>query len=164
MNKVTNLDSAITFNHVTKPTKQSSLTAKQISITEECLKSLLSMLETSIQLSGTERSTSTSTAGAIVIPDNNEKDNQTTLAKDLWTKCGGISLGRKELQRLLRDKELSDLHINAFQNLHNSTQLVDCKVHYYNRSSYHLTIKRKETYKFYMLPSVKQSNIGLSWK
>ena len=80
------------------------------------------IVETSIQssvqqISPTKRSTSTSSTSAIVIPDDSENDDQVVLEKDLWTKCGGISLGRKELQRLLNDKELSDLHINAFQNL-----------------------------------------------
>ena len=122
MNSVTNPDGTITFSHITKPTKQSSLTAKQISITDDCLKCLLSIVETSIQssvqqISPTKRSTSTSSTSAIVIPDDSENDDQVVLEKDLWTKCGGISLGRKELQRLLNDKELSDLHINAFQNL-----------------------------------------------
>ena len=37
--------------------------------------------------------------------------------KDHWAKCGGISLSKKDLQRLTGGKELSDLHINAFQNL-----------------------------------------------
>ena len=122
MKDVTNSDDTLTFNHITKPAKQSSLTAKQIFITEDCTKFLLSIVETSLQSSVQQnsvpkRSTSTSTTGAIVIPDNAENDSQAESVKDLWTRCGGILLGRRELQRLLNDKELSDLHINAFQNL-----------------------------------------------
>ena len=50
----------------------------------------------------------------IFIPDNN--DLSTTI-KDHWTKCGGICLSKRDLQKFTGDKELSDLHINAFQNL-----------------------------------------------
>jgi len=111
---------AIIFNEFSKPKNQSSLTTKQISITEECMESLLSIVETSVhasnqQTSGTECSSSTYAANPIVIAENNE--NETLPTKDLWTKCGGLSLGRKELQRLSNGKELIDLHINAFQNL-----------------------------------------------
>jgi len=103
MNSVTNPDGTITFSHITKPTKKSSLTAKQISITEDCLKCLLSIEETSFQssvqqISPTKRSTSTSSTGAIIILNNSDNDDQTALSKDLWTRCGGISFGRKELQ------------------------------------------------------------------
>jgi len=47
------------------------------------------------KISPTKRSTSTSSTGAIVIPSNSENDDQTALsiARDLWTRCGGISLG-----------------------------------------------------------------------
>jgi len=118
-----NPEDTITFSYITKPTKQSSLTAKQISITEDCLKCIVeASLQSSVQqlvqqISPTKGSTSTSSTVAIVIPDNSKNDDQAVLEKDLWNKCGGISLDRKELQRLLNDKELSDLLINAFQNL-----------------------------------------------
>ena len=123
---VTNPDGAIILNSITKSSKRSSLTARQISIKEECMKSLLSIIDitnpSKIQQkhregSSTTRSTTVEATGAIVIPDTVESDHEVTLAKDLWTKCGGISLSRKELQRLINGKELSDLHINAFQNL-----------------------------------------------
>jgi len=74
MNAATNPDGTITSSHITKPTKKSSLTAKQFSITEDCLKCLLSIVENSFQtriqqISPTKRNTSTSSTGAFVIPD-----------------------------------------------------------------------------------------------
>ena len=124
---VENSDGAIILNSITKSSRQSSFTVKQISIKEECMKSLLSILDISnpsnIQQRHREGSSATRSAtiakatDAIVIPDNSESEHEITSAKDLWTKCGGISLNRKELQRLTNNKELSDLHINAFQNL-----------------------------------------------
>jgi len=98
MNNEINPNSTITFSHITKPTKQYSLTAKQISITEDCLKCLLSIVEASLQssvqqISPTKRSTSTSSTVAIAIPEN---DDQAVLEKDLWTKCGGIEKTYKD--------------------------------------------------------------------
>ena len=55
--------------------------------------------------SSTTRSTTAKATGAIVIPDNGESDHDVTSAKDLWTKCGGISLSQKELQRLINGKD-----------------------------------------------------------
>jgi len=81
---------------ITKPTKQFSLTTEQISITEECMKSLLSIVENPIhsgiqQKKKMESTTLASTTDTIVIPENNEHEAE--LTKDLWTKCGGPSLG-----------------------------------------------------------------------
>ena len=36
---------------------------------------------------------------------------------DHWTKCGRVSLTKKDKQCILNGKELSDLHINAFQSI-----------------------------------------------
>ena len=36
---------------------------------------------------------------------------------DFWTRCGTISLYKREKQDLLTGKELSDLHVNAFHNI-----------------------------------------------
>ena len=36
---------------------------------------------------------------------------------DVWTRCGTITLGKKQKQDLLSGKELCDLHVNAFQNI-----------------------------------------------
>ena len=38
-------------------------------------------------------------------------------AKEYWTICCGITLFRKDLQQIQSGKELSSLHVNAFQNL-----------------------------------------------
>ena len=54
-------------------------------------------------------------ASPVLIPDESKVNLAT--AKDHWVKCGGISLNKRDLQRLTSGKELSDLHINAFQNL-----------------------------------------------
>ena len=63
-----------------------------------------------------ERSKNSATmASPVLIPDESEVDLAT--AKDHWVKCGGISLNKRDLQRLTSGKKLSDLHINAFQNL-----------------------------------------------
>lgn len=119
-------DGATILNSITKSSKQSCLTAKQFSIKEEYMESLLSMVDVSnpskiLQKHGEGSSATNSiiakATNAILIPDNKENEHEATLAKDLWTKCGGISLSLKELQRLNNNKELSDLHINAFQNL-----------------------------------------------
>ena len=37
--------------------------------------------------------------------------------EDCWSRCGDVVLSRKDLQIILGGKELSDLHIDAFQNL-----------------------------------------------
>lgn len=37
--------------------------------------------------------------------------------RDMWVRYGGILLSKKEKQEILNNKELSDMHINAFQNL-----------------------------------------------
>ena len=88
MNTVTNPDGTITFSHIREPTEKSFLTAKLISITEDCLKCLLSIVdsETSFQssvqlISPTKRSTSTSSTGAIVMPDNSENDDKSSFRK-----------------------------------------------------------------------------------
>ena len=52
-------------------------------------------------------------ANSIFIPD----DSDLSTAKDHWATCGGIYLCKRDLQKLTGGKELSDLHINAFQNV-----------------------------------------------
>ena len=37
--------------------------------------------------------------------------------EDCWSRCGDVVLSKKDLQIILGGKELSDLHIDAFQNL-----------------------------------------------
>ena len=107
------------------PAKQRSLTAKNFSIKEQCMDSLLEMVKNhkatkelksdqkSREKSENSATNTLSAASPLFIPD----DSNLPTTKDHWTKCGGISLSKRDLQRLTGDKELSDLHINAFQNL-----------------------------------------------
>ena len=44
-------------------------------------------------------------------------DDTSPETEKYWTKCGGITLSRKDLQQIVSGKGLSDLHVNAFQNL-----------------------------------------------
>ena len=61
-----------------------------------------------------EKSESRTAPSPIFIPDDS---NLSTTIKDHWIKCGGICLSKRDLQKFTGDKELSDLHINVFQNL-----------------------------------------------
>ena len=97
---ITNPDGAIILNSITKSSKWSSLTARQISIKEKCMESLQSIinitnppkiLQKHGEGSSTTRSTNVEATGAIVISDIVESDHEITSA-NLWTKCGGISL------------------------------------------------------------------------
>ena len=89
---VGNPDGTIILNSITKSLKQSCLTAKQFSIKEEYMKSLLSMVDVSnpskIQQKHGEGSSATNSiiakaTDAILIPDNNENEHEATSAKDL---------------------------------------------------------------------------------
>ena len=102
---VENSDGAIILNSITKASRQSSLIAKQICIKEECMKSLLSILDISnpsnIQQKHGERSSATRSTfaketDAIVIPDNSESEHEITSAKDLWTKCEGTYIPKSK--------------------------------------------------------------------
>ena len=42
-------------------------------------------------------------------------DGNLSTTKNQWAKCGGISLSKRNLQKLTGGKELSDLYINAFK-------------------------------------------------
>ena len=107
------------------PAKQPSLTAKNFSIKEQCMESLLEMVENykvtkelksdqkSREKSETSATNTLTGASPIFIPD----DSDLPTTKDHWVKCGRISLSKRDLQKLTGGKELSDLHINAFQNL-----------------------------------------------
>ena len=48
----------------------------------------------------------------VVSPDNTTKHET-----HYWTKCGSILLTKKDRQQIVNEKELTDLHINAFQNI-----------------------------------------------
>ena len=48
----------------------------------------------------------------VVSPDNTTKHKT-----HYWTKCGSILLTKKDSQQIVNEKELTDLHINAFQNI-----------------------------------------------
>ena len=109
-----------------------------------------------------ERSKNSATmASPVLIPDESEVDLATV--KDHWVKCGGISLNKRDLQRLTSGKELSDLHINAFQNLLrcNSVPLVDCRALFCSRISYLFQIKKKTTCKLLTYHLVLLLNTGL---
>lgn len=104
-------------------TKQLSLLTRKFCIKNDYMPSLMSLIENSVKKSDHEQlSTGESNKGSdtdttpIVIADNCEVSTD-VIPKDYWTKCGGILLTKKELYSLSNDKELSDLHINAFQNL-----------------------------------------------
>ena len=101
---------------------QSSITAKSFLIKEQCMASLISMIESHkptnrnpTLIKSNKRGQST-LASEILIPDDYKTDIVQDV-KDHWTKCGGISLTKRDLHKLTSGKELSDLHINAFQNL-----------------------------------------------
>ena len=105
--------------------KQSSLTAKNFSIREQCMESLLTIVENyevtkKIKSDQKYREKSESSAAntlAATSPIFISNDSNLSTIKDHWTKCCGISLSKRDLQKLTGGKELSDLHINAFQNL-----------------------------------------------
>jgi len=43
--------------------------------------------------------------------------SEPVIVSEFWTRCGTISLGKKQKQDLLSGKELCDSHVNAFQNM-----------------------------------------------
>ena len=102
------------------PAKQSSFMAKKFSIKEQCMASLLKVVQNykvTKELKSDQKSRENSENKATNILSIPIDSNQSTTTKDHWTKCGGVSLSKRDLQRLTGGKELSDLHINAFQNL-----------------------------------------------
>lgn len=46
-----------------------------------------------------------------------ESETQHVPINDCWTKCGRIGLTKKDKQQILNGKELTDMHVNAFQNI-----------------------------------------------
>ena len=66
--------------------------------------------------SGSTRKLGTS-AQTIVLDDRNTTKYCKSVSADQWVKCGKISLTRKDKQQILLDKELLDLHINAFHSI-----------------------------------------------
>ena len=103
-----------------------SFTAKEFFIEEQCMTSVQVMVEDHKESKshqkdrGKSKSSATNIAistkvSPVLVPD--DSDVNVATAKDHWAKCGGISLNKRDLQKLTSGKELSDLHINAFQNV-----------------------------------------------
>ena len=148
------------------PKKQSSLTSMNFSINDRCNESVQVMVEdykaSNSHQSTTKKSNSTDTKSSpVLIPDDSEVS--LAIAKDCWVKCGGIQLNRRDLQRLTSGKELSDLHINAFQNVlkkqFSSIGGLQSTLLQQNKSC--LSNKKKTTYKSSTYPSVLLLNTGL---
>jgi len=103
-----------------------SFTAKEFFIEERCMMSVQVMIEDHKESKshhkdrGKSKSSATNIAiftmaSAVLVLD--DSDVNVATAKDHWAKCGGISLNKRDLQKLTSGKELSDLYINAFQNV-----------------------------------------------
>jgi len=58
----------------------------------------------------------TSASGSKVDPITIDESasSEPVIVSEFWTRCGTISLGKKQKQDLLSGKELCDLHVNAF--------------------------------------------------
>jgi len=100
-------------------TKPLSLLTRKFCIKNDYIPSLMSLIENSVKnIDHLQLGTSkgSDTGSPVVITDNCGVSTY-VIPKDYWTNCGGILLTKKELYSLSNDKELSDLHINAFQNL-----------------------------------------------
>ena len=65
---------------------------------------------------GGEVSTSKST-DVVTISDEGTTSTSSNTYEVTWTEKGGVCLTRKHMQLIVNGSELSDLHINAFQNL-----------------------------------------------
>ena len=56
-------------------------------------------------------------AQIVILDDKNATDNCKSVFADQWVKRGRISLTKKDKQHTLHDKELLDLHVNAFHSI-----------------------------------------------
>ena len=94
--------------------KQSLLTAQQLILSEKSLSAI-----TSLHSSHNTCSVSTSSVTEVITLDNVTTDHcdHSSRTEQPWTKCGGISLSMKDLQQITGGRELTDKHVNAYQNI-----------------------------------------------
>ena len=111
------------LQHTTGEGPKSSVTSDQLFLSDQLVLSEMAMLtiqnifqdsvsDTSAQ---SKSCTNKSSMPVISITDETVPDNCRNA--DHWTKCGRVSLTKKDKQCILNGKELSDLHINAFQSI-----------------------------------------------
>ena len=86
-------------------------TAKHLTLTS----SSLSFIESVVGESSA--SMPTQFGAAIIIADEDFSNNDRSSPLQYWTNVYGITLTKKDLYQIVGGKELSDLHVNAFQNL-----------------------------------------------
>ena len=92
----------------TDPSDVDLLTAQHITPTSLSLSYIQNLL-------GDTGGKSSTSECAATISDDDSRNDSLLGTKEYWTVCGGITLTRKDLQRIRSGKELSDLHVNAFQ-------------------------------------------------
>ena len=95
----------------TDPTEVNLATAQHLTLSSNSLSYIRNLLDTA------DASPALQSTAAITIVGDSGTQSFPSESKEYWTKCGGIVLNNKALQQIVNGKELSDLHVNAYQNL-----------------------------------------------
>ena len=96
------------------------MVSQHLVLTEPAAMNVTNLLQDSnaadVFKSGSTRKLGTN-AQTIVLDDKNTTNHCKSVNADQWVKCSRISLTKKDKQHILLDKELLDLHINAFHSI-----------------------------------------------
>ena len=93
------------------PEKVSLLTAQNLSLSQQSL-----LIIKNLHASHTKSCQSPNSSSQKVIATN-KQCSSTSAKSNYWVKCGTITLKKQDLQLIKNDKELTDQHVNAFQNV-----------------------------------------------
>ena len=110
------------------------MVSQHLVLTEPAAMNVMNLLQDSNAAdtfkSGSTRKLGTS-AQTIVLDDRNTTNHCKSVSADQWVKCGRISLTEKDKQHILLDKELLDLHINAFHSIARTVSISRWPIQYF---------------------------------
>ena len=91
-------------------------------LTEAAATNVMNLLQDSnavdtFETANTSKRAKGTSAQIVILDDKNATDNCKSVIADQWVKRGRISLTKKDKQHILHDKELLDLHVNAFHSI-----------------------------------------------
>ena len=115
MEKAHDVSTKISSIQKCDPKKLDLATAYHLTLTKSALVHIQTLLEPMAR----DTSSSSQPADVITIDDDTQSDSHASASATdgYWTEYGRVVLRRKELQEIMCGKELTDLHVNAFQNL-----------------------------------------------
>ena len=98
------------------------MVSQDLVLTEATATNVMNLLQDSnavdaFETANTSKRAKGTSTQIVILDDKNATDSCKSVIADQWVKRGRISLTKKDKQHILHDKELLDLHVNAFHSI-----------------------------------------------